>query len=52
MRFFHARASIRARWNAMRTLEVNGVPLVAHNDKVVTLTGNYSNILGGEVATS
>ena len=47
-KFFHARASCRARRNTIRALEVNGVSLIAHDDKVSALTAYYTGILGGE----
>lgn len=50
-RFFHAKASGRARRNAIRSIEVDGVLLVAHQDKVTTPTAYYTDILGGEVDT-
>ena len=49
-RFFHARASARLRHNGIRTLEVDGTPIVAHDNKVAALTAYYTNILGGESA--
>jgi hypothetical protein len=33
-KFFHARASCRARQNAIHALEVDGVQLVSHDDKM------------------
>jgi hypothetical protein len=34
--------------NAIHVLEIDGVPLVAHDDKVTALTAYYSNILGAQ----
>lgn len=50
-KFFHARASGRARRNAIRTLKVDGELLISHDSKVAALTAYYTTILGGEVAT-
>jgi hypothetical protein len=47
-KFFHARASFRGRWNTIRTLDVDGVQLLAHDAKMAALTAHYTNILGGE----
>jgi hypothetical protein len=51
-RYFHARASARSRWNAIRVLEVDGTSLITHDDKMTALTAYYSDILGSEVATT
>jgi hypothetical protein len=47
-KFFHARASFWARRNANRTLNVDGMQLLAHDAKMAALTAHYTNILGGE----
>jgi hypothetical protein len=51
-KYIHARASCRARRNAIRALQVDDTTLVTHDDKVTALTAYYSTILGGEAATT
>jgi len=51
-RFFHAKAAGRARCNAIRVLEVDGMALTAHGDKVAALTTYYAGILGRETGTT
>lgn len=51
-RFFHARASARARRNQIKLLQVDDAVLVAHDDKVAALTDYYTTILGSTVTTS
>ena len=38
--------------NAIRTLQIDGATLVAHDDKVTALTTYYFDILGGSATTS
>jgi len=51
-RYFHARASGRLRHNRIQLLEVDGVELFAHDDKVAAITAYYTGILGHQAVTS
>jgi hypothetical protein len=44
--YFHARATIRRRQCQIRQIMVDGVPLIAHDDKVFALTNYYTMLLG------
>lgn len=50
--FFHARASTHARRNPIHILEVDGVSLIAHSDKMAVLNTYYTSILGTAESTS
>jgi hypothetical protein len=45
-RYFHARATIRRRQCQIRQIVIDGVPLIAHGDKVSALTEYYTMLLG------
>lgn len=45
-KFFHTLASHRLRKNNIRALEVDGVELTAHHDKVAALLDYYTSLLG------
>lgn len=51
-RYFHTRASTRLRHNRIQRLEVDGVVVHAHADKVAAVTTHYAGILGYQDATS
>jgi hypothetical protein len=51
-KFFHARASHRLRKNSIRTLSVNGVDVIDHDDKAQALHAFYLELLGRPRPTS
>jgi hypothetical protein len=44
--FFHAHATQRMRCNMLKVVEVEGVPVTAHEGKISALTAHYRKILG------
>jgi hypothetical protein len=51
-KFFQARAAMRARHSQIHHLEINGVTLITHGDKMAALTNYYTSILGRVVTAS
>ena len=44
--FFHAHATQRLRRNAIKVVEVDGVPVTAHDGKITALANYFKNVLG------
>lgn len=44
--FFHAHATQRLRRNQIRSIEVAGVPVSSHQDKIVVITEHFKSIMG------
>lgn len=49
-KFFHTHASHRLRKNSIRYLEVDGVEVTSHQDKVAALLRYYASLLGDAVS--